>query len=312
MPVGGTWLIPAAIGAAGVTSAVVGANAAKSAANTQATAANTATALNEKIFNQQQANVQPFIANGSGASSALARLLGYAPTAAAASGGGAVAAPAAPSFNSYLAANPDLAAEANRVVGNDPRFPDVASYLYWHQQNYPNENRPVTVDPTPTAAPQVSGTAATGGNGDIEAALQALPGYQFTRDQGIQSVNRTLGSLGQTGAQAKGISRFVTGLADSTYNSQVQNLQNATNTGANAAVGAGSNAVGAGSNIANTIVGAGSAQAAGQVGAANAITGGISSIPNTLLLNSLLTKNPATTPGSNGMYGDLPLGTPGG
>ena len=61
--------------------------------------------------------------------------------------------------------------------------------------------------------------------------LQNTPGYQFTLQQGQKGVNNSLSSQGLlgSGAQAKALSDYTTGLANTTYNSQYNNALNAYN-----------------------------------------------------------------------------------
>ena len=61
--------------------------------------------------------------------------------------------------------------------------------------------------------------------------LQNTPGYQFTLQQGQKGVNNALSSQGLlgSGAQAKALSDYTTGLANTTYNSQYNNALNAYN-----------------------------------------------------------------------------------
>lgn len=163
--------------------------------------------------------------------------------------------------------------------------------------------------------------------------LDQTPGYQFTRDQGMRSVTNSNSASGLTGsgAQAKGIAEYVTGLAQSTYNQQVQNrlaeyttgLQGHVTdytTGFNAnqteltnlynrlmgivQVGQGSAAQQAttgtqvAGQIGNNIIGAGNASAAGQIGSANAISGGLTTAlngaSNAYLTNQLLSRYSGT------------------
>jgi hypothetical protein len=58
----------------------------------------------------------------------------------------------APSYNAYLQANPDLAAEAQRVTA-DGEFPSVGAYLQYHDQQFPQEGRPSAADPAQPQAP---------------------------------------------------------------------------------------------------------------------------------------------------------------
>lgn len=278
----------AASAAATIGSAVIGSSAAKSAAKTQAAAADQATQAQLDIYGQNKATLAPFIGQGSNAGSALAKLLG--------TDGSATTPPpqlGGSNWAAYVNTNPDVLAAWNQPGVQQAWNGDINAYGQAHYDSSgKNEGR---------AVPTFSQSDVSSYVSPQEAELQNLPGYQFTRDQGVQSVNRQLGSMGLTGAQAKGISRFVTGLADSTYNSQVANLQNATNTGEGAAAaqaGVGSNT---GSSISNTIVGAGSANAAGTIGAANAATGALGQIPSYLLANKLL--GGGTGSASSGIYG---------
>ena len=116
--------------------------------------------------------------------------------------------------------------------------------------------------------------------------LQNTPGYQFTLQQGQKGVNNALSSQGLlgSGAQAKALSDYTTGLANNTYNQQLQNalgmyqtnygtalgtyntnagqLGNLLNLGQNAAAGVGqanqNAAVNAGNAIAQGTIGSGS------------------------------------------------------
>lgn len=143
-----------------------------------------------------------------------------------------------------------------------------------------------------------------------QAQLEQTPGYQFTRDQGMKAVTNQFASQGlggpNSGAFAKGLSQYVTGLASNTYQQQFQNDLTSRSTlysmltglvggGQNAAAQLGGFQNSIGNNISNNITGAGNAQASGIVGASNAIGGGIS---NAGALYGLLSRQPAP-----GQYG---------
>lgn len=130
------------------------------------------------------------------------------------------------------------------------------------------------------------------------------PGYQFALQQGLKGTNNALASqgLGLSGAQAKGLSTFATGLADQTFGNQynralstyntnyqvaannVSNLQNLVNTGQNSAAQTGQAGLAAANNAGNYLTQAGNAQAAGITGVANAATSGVN---NYMLYNAL-------------------------
>ena len=69
--------------------------------------------------------------------------------------------------------------------------------------------------------------------------LQNTPGYQFTLQQGQKGVNNALSSQGLlgSGAQAKALSDYTTGLAQNTYNQQLQNALGMYQTNYNSALG---------------------------------------------------------------------------
>jgi hypothetical protein len=205
----------------------------------------------------------------------------------------------------YLKANPDVAAyeQADAAKrGIDPNDPgEIASVAQWHYGTYgTGEGRAL-----PSMA---TGSAATMPNAgqSIQDFLAATPGYQFTRDQGMQAVENQLsarGLGGLSGALGKGLSRFVTGLADQTYQSQLENYRTAAGMGQSAANQTGAFGQTATTNAGGALVGAAGAQAAGITGAAqanangivggaNAISGALGSIPNSMVTGRIL-----------GMYG---------
>jgi hypothetical protein len=117
--------------------------------------------------------------------------------------------------------------------------------------------------------------------------LSHTPGYQFTLQQGLKGVDNSMSAKGLnlSGAQAKGIGQYTTGLADQTYqqqyanalqtyNTNYGNLANLVNLGQNSAAGVGQAGMQNATNVGNTLTSGANAAAAGQVGAANATTQG--------------------------------------
>ena len=290
MPVG------AAIGAAGVGSAVVGASAAKSAAKTQANAANNSAQMQLQMFNQIRDDLSPYRSAGTTALPGVLALLGL-------SGGGAMAPKDASGFSGsdyagYVKNNPDLLKYWTDNQGKEGVFnnwgitgaPTIEQFgaAHW-ARNGANEPRAYT----PTVA--ASSAAATPQANPMQTYLESLPGYQFTKQQGLQAVENGLSSRGLgglSGSLGKGIARFVTGLADQTYNTQLQNLMGLVNTGSGAASQTGTFGTNAAANAGSALVGGANATAAGQVGAANAISGGLNNASNAYLTSRIL-----------GMYG---------
>lgn len=154
------------------------------------------------------------------------------------------------------------------------------------------------------------------------AQAQSTPGYQFTLDQGLKSVQNSAAArgLGTSGAAMKGAANYATGLADSTYNDVFNralntynaNLGKAQNTfqtnyntaannvnrltglvgsGQNAAATNGSLGAAATGNISNTLMSGANAQASGIIGGANALTNALGGIGNSALTYGLLNNN---------------------
>ena len=137
--------------------------------------------------------------------------------------------------------------------------------------------------------------------------LQNTPGYQFTLQQGLKGTNNALAAQGLSlsGAQAKGLSSYTTGLADQTYNQQynnalsafntnyqvasnnANNLLNLVNLGQNSAAQTGNASLNAANTAGNYNTQAANAQAAGITGASNALSNGAN---NYLLYSSLYGK----------------------
>lgn len=90
--------------------------------------------------------------------------------------------------------------------------------------------------------------------------LQSTPGYQFLMNQGLSAVDRSKSAQGLlgSGSAIKGTLDYSTGLANQTYQQQVQNLQQAAGLGANVAQQQGNYAAGLGTGLANAALGMGS------------------------------------------------------
>lgn len=144
------------------------------------------------------------------------------------------------------------------------------------------------------------------------------PGYQFTLDQGLRAVDNTMSAQGLSGsgAQVKGAADYATGLAQGTYDRQVQNNINNFTTGFNAqmggdtarynrlmgVIGVGQGAAAqqggfgmtAGQQIGNNLISAGNAGAAGAMGSANALAGGFnaagSGLSQAYMMNTLMNR----------------------
>ncbi len=139
-----------------------------------------------------------------------------------------------------------------------------------------------------------------GGNSStMQKTLEGLPGYQFTRDQGLKATQSGFAArgLGTSGGALKGAANYATGLANNTWGTYADRLQSSANTGvsaANALAGVGTQA---GSGIASTQIAGGNAAAAGWNGVGNSVNNGLGSIGQYFTLRSVL-NNPATAGGA--------------
>jgi hypothetical protein len=153
--------------------------------------------------------------------------------------------------------------------------------------------------------------------------LEQTPGYQFTLNQGLNTLNNQMAAKGLnlSGAQARGIADYTTGLASQTYQQQYQNaLQNfLTNynvgsdqynrlaglvgVGENAAAGVGNAGLQTASNVGNLLTSGANARAAGTIGSANAIAGGLGAAAQGGLLYGLMNQQPASIYGNSSALG---------
>lgn len=146
------------------------------------------------------------------------------------------------------------------------------------------------------------------------------PGYQFTLDQGLKSVQNSAAArgLGTSGAAMKGAAQYATGLADSTYNdvfnralqtfntnygsaaNRVNRLNTVVGNGQNAAATNGSLGANAMSSIGDTLMSGANAAAAGRVGSANALASGLNNVGGNALVYGMMTNNAGGGAGASG------------
>lgn len=147
-----------------------------------------------------------------------------------------------------------------------------------------------------------------------QAELEATPGYQFVRSQGLQATQNAAAAkgLGISGAALKGAATYATGLADSTYQNQFNNAQtrfqnllnlnttqqgnwqnqfqralSASTLGANAASQVATNQTASAATQGNLLAQAGQQSAAGLIGAGNAASGAANNFLTFNALNKL-------------------------
>lgn len=119
---------------------------------------------------------------------------------------------------------------------------------------------------------------------NMNATLQALPGFQFAQQQGQQAITNQGTTMGLGGNTLASAGQFATGLANQYYGNYVGQLQNLTNAG----LGLESSAAGAlAGGSQSALTGIGNAQATGTLGAANAYSSGLSGLGNAGLLYAL-------------------------
>lgn len=150
-----------------------------------------------------------------------------------------------------------------------------------------------------------------GSPSDIQATLETLPGYQFTKYQGLKSTQNsaTARGLGLSGAAQKAAASYATGLSNEYYNNFLTGLQNTQATGENAASSLAGNATTTGGNVGENIIGAGNATAAGKLAVGQTFGQlGTSTIPNALIANALYnSQNPAGVSTTNFLASNSPI-----
>jgi hypothetical protein len=275
----------AAFAAATIASAGINAYGASKASKTQAGAATDAANLQLGMFDTIRGDLAPYRQAGAAALPSYMRLLGVDPGSAGVTGGATAESQARPNWDAYLSSNPDVMAEFNRLSPNNLKnnygINTPQEFAQWHYENKGiGENRPLAM----VGGQSPSGTPTTSGGGQpqsIQAMLESLPGYQFTRDQGMKSVENVMagrGWGGVSGALGKGLSRFVTGLADQTYGSHVDRMAGLANMGASAANQTGGYGTQAAQSAGGSMIGAGNAGAAGILGSTGAVGNAIQTL----------------------------------
>jgi hypothetical protein len=283
---------------------LLGADASRSAANTQADASKAGTAAQLQMFNTTNAQQAPYRQAGYNSLDALLRGLGIGGGKNYDSSGNVVAAPGstpAPTreqFTKTIAATPGSLGQVFRQneigqterIGGTPGTPASSSF---DQAGYDHAMANWTAQQgVPGSSMQQSG--GTGINdgffthqfnaSDLNSNL--APNYQFMLDQGLGAV-KNAGNL-QTGLLSgntlKGVNDYAQNYASNAYQNAFQNytanqtnifnrLSNIAGLGQTANQATGDAATKTGLGVAGTLQNAGTAQAGGIVGQANAVTG---------------------------------------
>jgi hypothetical protein len=133
---------------------------------------------------------------------------------------------------------------------------------------------------------------------DQSATLAQTPGYQFALSQGEKGVTNqaTMGGLG--GNVLRAGAGFATGLAQNTWQSVVQALQNTASMGAGAASSLAGNATSMGGTIGSTMMGGTNLGVGGLLGAAGSASSGLQNLGTLGFLSKYL--NPQGSGGGAG------------
>lgn len=131
------------------------------------------------------------------------------------------------------------------------------------------------------------------GGGDpakVQKTLEALPGYQFTRDQGIEAAKRAsaAGGLNLSGNQVADVTRYATGLADSTYSQRLMELLAPVQLGQAAAAGQAANIGTAAGNVSGMLINQGNTQAGIDMNSAAGLTKILGNSTNQLITQQTL------------------------
>lgn len=326
-------LIGAAVSAiGGAVSSKNNSKAADKAADSAAASAAANNALQRDIYNQNTANLSPFMVRGNAAGDSINALLGL-PTNAQAVASGAYnpgGAAAGPDWGQYGVDNPDVAAEYQRVNAiadrNSPWFTEhgldkgPAGFYEWHYNTYGrNEGRQAPTSAAQAQAQQQVGAQAavdpTKAAEDAFKRYQESTGHQLRLQTGSDAIssNRTTAGLLKSGATLKALTKYGQDLGTGDFQTYLGNLsgqQNVGLSGANALAGVGQNYAGAVG--ANNDSAAGAAGNAALIGAANqnALMGQLASAAGSYgssfgQSQNKLFSNPANVPTVGGYGGGI-------
>jgi len=252
-----------AVAAAVVGSAVIGgvvtSSAAGKAAKAQTQAAELSAAEQRAAREEMRTLLQPYTAAGTPALQAQMNLLGI---------GGQAATGATQDWAGYLSANPDVAQEAQRMIGTG-QFSSPEEYAQYHYNTFgQSEGRQV-----PMTAAQAGVTGAQAQAGAISQ-LEQSPMFQALARQGEMGIMQNASATGGLrGGNVQGaLAQFRPALLNQQIQQQFQNLAGISSLGQNSAAGVGAAGMNAATNIGNAYTQAGQAQAGGYLGQANAIT----------------------------------------
>lgn len=246
-------MLGALIGAIGsIGGAILGGGAQKSAANAQTQANAAAIAEQRRQFDKVQQLLAPYVQGGNTGLQGLLSLSGA---------GGTGFSPSA-----YLAQNPDVAAEAQRLVSTG-EIQTPEQYAQMHYQQFG----------------QAEGRAApTGFDAQQQyiSQLENSPMFQALARQGEQGILQNASATGGLrGGNVQGaLAQFRPAMLNQQIQQQLANFQGIASLGQNAAVGTGNAGLQTGQNIAGFMQDSGQARAFGALGQGQALAGGLSAL----------------------------------
>lgn len=148
-----------------------------------------------------------------------------------------------------------------------------------------------------------------GGAAGIQQTLESLPGYQFTRDQGIEAAKRANPNL--SGNQVVGATEFASNLANTTYAQRLQELLAPIQIGQAAAAGQAANVGSAAGNISGALINQGNTSAGIDANTAAGISKLAGNVGSQLLTyNTIQGLNNPGSGGTGGPIAPVPSFTP--
>lgn len=187
------------------------------AANAQKQAADSASQVQQYMYDTSRADAAPYRDVGTSALYKLANMYGVPISSSAKT--------ASTDWTAYVQNNPDLQAEYSRLAqsGNSP-FSSPADYGQWHYNTYgAGENR--SLAPYQTTLASQFGANDNNANDNSYGGFQESPGYQFRLDEGLKAIQRSAAARGglNSGATMKALNNY----AQNTASSEFENYANA-------------------------------------------------------------------------------------
>jgi len=269
----------------------MGASAAGDAADAQTAAASEANALQKYIYEENRKDQEPWRTAGGNAVKYISQILGIPGSTVSGSSGGSASSIEKPNIENY---------RTTKTSGGDgippfyvgpesrnPSRPYTGPELSGSQSDYDyaryNKDLQAYTD-------SLSSQATSSTPLDLTNILRATPGYKFTLDEGIKSIQRSAAAKGNllSPGTMKELTTYGEGVADQTYGNYLKSLMSVAGLGqssANTTTAAGTSYANAASN---NLLSAGNATAAGYINQANAFTGATNSLSNNFLLWNMM------------------------